>query len=159
MQLPTKFISSITLAATLASASIFPRQAEPGNYTLTFTNQTGAVQGTDFITFGLFETTDECTAFCDSVSTCGFANSYNDNNGKGGSPLLTCSLYVGCHDVADLTNTGGQTQPDGTVNFITNSDGWCKATDTTDPTNPTDPTDPTDPTTDPTDPTTGGTGA
>lgn len=67
MQLPTKFISSITLAATLASASVFPRQAEPGNYTLTFTNQTGAVQGTDFITFGLFETTDgQHLSFCPS---------------------------------------------------------------------------------------------
>ena len=67
-----------------------------------------------------------------------------------------------------LTNTGGQTQPDGSVNFITDSDGFCKDTPTGGPTTSTtaapiptstgaaDPisTDPTDPTsTDSTDPT------
>jgi len=59
-----------------------------------------------------------------------------------------------------LTNTGGQTQPDGSVNFITDSDGFCKDTPTGGPTTSTtaapiptstgaaDPisTDPTDPT-------------
>lgn len=57
MQFTTTFVSSITLAAAMANAFIIPRQVAPGNYTLTFTNQTGAVQGTDFITFALFETT------------------------------------------------------------------------------------------------------
>jgi hypothetical protein len=50
-------LSSIAVAASMANAAILPRQVAPGNYTLTFTNQTGAVQGTDFITFGLFATT------------------------------------------------------------------------------------------------------
>jgi hypothetical protein len=57
MQLSAKFMSSITLAASLASAFVISRQAAPGDYILTFTNQTGAVQGLDFITFDLVKTT------------------------------------------------------------------------------------------------------
>lgn len=93
MQFTAKFASSITIAAAFASAIVVPRQAAPEDYTLTYTNQTGAVQGTDFLTFALVETTDgghfsrsssansltwalvDCLAFCDSVPTCGFANS------------------------------------------------------------------------------------
>ena len=53
-------------------------------------------------------------------------SAYNDVNGKDGSTQLTCSLYAGCHTVAEATNVGGQTQPDGSINFIRNSDGYCK---------------------------------
>jgi len=49
---------------------------------------------------------------------------------QNGSPQLTCSLYETCHDTDTLTNTGGQTQPDGSINFITDSDGFCKDTPT-----------------------------
>jgi len=57
MQLTANVVFLVTLAATLASASIIPRQAEP-EYTQTFANETAAVQAADFITFGLFDTTD-----------------------------------------------------------------------------------------------------
>jgi len=56
MQLTANVVFLVTLAATLASASVIPRQAE-STYTQTFANQTGAVQAVDFITFGLFDTT------------------------------------------------------------------------------------------------------
>jgi hypothetical protein len=83
---------------------------------------------------------------CNTVKECSFANctspdplacktkidtnsrltAYNDVNGKDGSKRLTCSLYSKCHSSKDATNEGGQTQPDGSVNYIRNSDGWCK---------------------------------
>lgn len=48
-------------------------------------------------------------------------------NSKGGSTQLTCSLFTKCHtNPADEDNFGGQTQPDGSIDFIIDSDGWCK---------------------------------
>ncbi|KAF8638075.1 hypothetical protein AX16_010707 [Volvariella volvacea WC 439] len=99
----------------------------PGDgYTQTFSNLTGATQAPGYLTFGLVETVADCKAMCNNVQGCQFANTYHDVNGKDGSPLLTCSLYDACQTAATATNTGGQTQPDGSVNYITNSDGWCK---------------------------------
>ncbi|KAJ2920987.1 hypothetical protein H1R20_g16102, partial [Candolleomyces eurysporus] len=96
-------------------------------YTQTFNNLTGATQGGDYLTFGLVDTVADCKAMCNRVERCVFANTYHDVNGKDGSTQLTCSLFSGCHDASDATNTGGQTQPDGSVNFIRESSGWCKA--------------------------------
>jgi len=56
MQFTANVVFLVTLAATLASASVIPRQAAP-EYKQTFTNQTAAVQANDFITFALFNTT------------------------------------------------------------------------------------------------------
>ena len=86
----------------------------------------------------------DCFAMCNSVAGCGFVNSkslnnlinlhllrivaYHDVNGKGGSPDLTCSLFSSCHGVEDADNRGGQSQPDGSVDFIIDSDGFCKDT-------------------------------
>ncbi|XP_006462998.1 hypothetical protein AGABI2DRAFT_194039 [Agaricus bisporus var. bisporus H97] len=95
-------------------------------YTNTFHNISAAVQADDYMTFGLVETVAACKAMCDSVDGCGFANSYHDVNGKDGSPLLTCALFRGCHGPEDADNEGGQSQPDGSINFIAESDGWCK---------------------------------
>ncbi|KAF9445374.1 hypothetical protein P691DRAFT_675758 [Macrolepiota fuliginosa MF-IS2] len=95
-------------------------------YNQTFSNITAAVQADDFLTFGLVETVPDCKAMCNSVDGCGFVNTYHDVNGKDGSPLLTCSLFKNCHGPEDADNRGGQTQPDGSVDFIINSDGWCK---------------------------------
>jgi len=91
----------------------------------TFSNLTGAIQGDGYLTFGLVDTVADCRTMCEGVDGCVFFNAYHDVNGKDGSPLLTCSLYSECHTAAEATNTGGQTQPDGSVDFITNSDGWC----------------------------------
>jgi hypothetical protein len=42
----------------MASAAILPRHSSAaGDYTLVFTGQDAAVQGTDFITFALVDTT------------------------------------------------------------------------------------------------------
>lgn len=57
MQFAVKLIASITLAATLASARVIPRQ-DASTYTEVFADEFAAVQGTDFITFALFDTTD-----------------------------------------------------------------------------------------------------
>ncbi|KAJ3497137.1 hypothetical protein NMY22_g19731 [Coprinellus aureogranulatus] len=105
-----------------------PHQPPPPSdgYTPTFQNLTGATQGDDYLTFGLVDTVADCKAMCNSVAGCGFVNTYHDVNGKDGSTQLTCSLFRGCHTAADATNTGGQTQPDGSVNYIRESSGWCK---------------------------------
>jgi hypothetical protein len=47
-----------------------------------------------------------------------------------GSPLLTCSLFTECLTTSTADNCGGQTQADGSVDFIINSDGFCKKTPT-----------------------------
>jgi len=57
MQLTANVVFLVTLAVSLASASVIPRQAEP-KYTQTFANQTAAVEAVDYITYGLFDTTD-----------------------------------------------------------------------------------------------------
>ncbi|TFK20449.1 hypothetical protein FA15DRAFT_673486 [Coprinopsis marcescibilis] len=105
----------------------YPTPTLPADgYEQTFTNLTGATQGEGYLTFGLVDTIPDCKAFCDTVKGCIFANTYNDVNGKDGSTQLTCSLFSRCHDASTATNTGGQTQPDGSVNYIRNSNGWCK---------------------------------
>ncbi|KAF8955848.1 hypothetical protein BDZ97DRAFT_1672913 [Flammula alnicola] len=100
-------------------------------YIPTFSNITAAVQADDFMTFGLVETVADCMAMCDSVPGCTFVNPFHDVNGKGGSTDLTCSLFQFCHTAADADNAGGQSQPDGSVDFIINSDGWCKVGNST----------------------------
>jgi len=57
MQLTANVVFLVTLAVTLASASVIPRQAEP-KYTQTFANQTAAVIAGGYITYALFDTTD-----------------------------------------------------------------------------------------------------
>lgn len=99
-------------------------------YRQIFSNLTGATQARDYLTFGLVDTIDLCKAMCNSVSGCKFVNTYHDVNGKGGSTQLSCSLFSQCHNSSDATNLGGQTQPNGSVDFITNSDGWCNGTST-----------------------------
>jgi len=95
-------------------------------YTQTFANLTGATQADGYMTYGLVDTVAQCKAMCNSVVGCKFVNTYHDVNGKGGSTQLTCSLFNTCYNATTATNTGGQTQPNGSVDFITNSDGYCK---------------------------------
>ncbi|KAG7449444.1 uncharacterized protein BT62DRAFT_887106 [Guyanagaster necrorhizus] len=106
--------------------------AADDGYTEVFSNYTGAVEGSDYLTYGLVDTCFsvylilDCKDMCDSVDGCVYINSYHDVNGKGGSPLLTCSLFSKCHSIADATNVGGQTQTDGSIDYITDSEGYCK---------------------------------
>lgn len=98
------------------------------DYSQIFNNYTGATQSPDYMTYGLVDTVAACKDMCNSVTGCLFVNSYHDVNGKNGSPLLTCSLFSRCHTLVDAINRGGQTQADGTIDFITNSDGYCAQT-------------------------------
>ncbi|KNZ71861.1 hypothetical protein J132_05686 [Termitomyces sp. J132] len=95
-------------------------------YTQTFSGLTGAIEANDYLTYGLVDTVAECKAMCNSVSGCVFVNTYHDVNGKGGSTQLTCALFSMCHSSSDANNDGGQTQSDGSINYIVDSDGWCK---------------------------------
>ncbi|KAF7369117.1 hypothetical protein MVEN_00238900 [Mycena venus] len=98
----------------------------PPKYSQTFYNLTCAAQDDSYQTYGLVDTVADCQAMCDSVSGCTFFNTYHDVNGKNGSPQLTCALFQKCLTADSADNCGGQTQPDGSVDFITNSDGYCK---------------------------------
>ncbi|KAJ7720175.1 hypothetical protein B0H16DRAFT_1605005 [Mycena metata] len=106
-----------------------PHQPQP-EYAQTFKNLTCASQDNSYQTFGLVDTVGDCQAMCDSITGCTFVNSYHDVNGKDGSPLLTCSLFTECLTASTADNCGGQTQADGSVDFIINSDGYCKKTPT-----------------------------
>ncbi|KAJ7267341.1 hypothetical protein C8J57DRAFT_1717730 [Mycena rebaudengoi] len=103
-----------------------PPPTGPPGYGQSFYNLTCAAQDDSYQTFGLVATVEDCAAMCDAVEGCNFFNSYHDVNGKDGSPQLTCALFKKCltSDFAD--NCGGQTQPDGSIDFIINSDGYCK---------------------------------
>jgi len=103
-----------------------PPQNSQNGYTQTFTGLTGATQANDYLTYGLVDTVDDCKAMCTSVKGCKFVNTYHDVNGKDGSTQLTCSLFSLCHTSSDADNRGGQTQPSGKIDYITDSAGWCK---------------------------------
>ncbi|KAK0463454.1 uncharacterized protein EV420DRAFT_1638390 [Desarmillaria tabescens] len=107
-------------------ASVLSLTVSSDDYTQAFSNYTGATESSDYMTYGLVDTVADCKAMCDSVTGCIFVNSYHDVNGKNGSPLLTCSLFTHCHTLVDAINRGGQSQPDGSIDFITNSDGYCR---------------------------------
>ncbi|KAK7444342.1 hypothetical protein VKT23_015354 [Stygiomarasmius scandens] len=84
----------------------------------------GAIEADDYLTYGLVDTVDDCKLMCTYVDGCTFINTYHDVYGKDGSPLLTCALFSSIHGPDEATNKGGQTQPDGSVNFITDSAGY-----------------------------------
>ncbi|KAJ7883446.1 hypothetical protein B0H14DRAFT_2701681 [Mycena olivaceomarginata] len=98
----------------------------PPEYTQTFYNLTCAAQDDSYQTYGLVDTVADCQTMCDSVSGCTFFNTYHDVNGKDGSTQLTCALFQKCLPAESADNCGGQTQPDGSIDYITNSDGYCK---------------------------------
>ncbi|KAE9407954.1 hypothetical protein BT96DRAFT_787797, partial [Gymnopus androsaceus JB14] len=102
-----------------------PNPPPQNGWDQTFYNLTGATQASDYMTYGLVDTIADCETMCLNVEGCVFVNSYHDVNGKGGSTQLTCSLFTQCHNATDADNFGGQTQPDGSVDFITNSNGFC----------------------------------
>ncbi|KAJ7602452.1 hypothetical protein DFH06DRAFT_951418, partial [Mycena polygramma] len=85
-----------------------------------------AAQSPDYLTFGFTDTVDDCAALCDTVETCVSFNLYHDVNGKDGSDLLTCALFGSYVTPDQATNCGGQVQPDGTIDELTDSDAFCK---------------------------------
>ncbi|KAJ6586330.1 hypothetical protein DFH09DRAFT_1359695 [Mycena vulgaris] len=93
-------------------------------YSVAFENLKASVHGDDYLSYILTDTVDECISFCACRPGCAFANPYYDNNAKN-STMLTCAFYAGCHTAADATNTGGQTQPDGSVSSVASSSGYC----------------------------------
>jgi len=103
-----------------------PPSATP-TYSAVFSGLNGAIEALDYLTYGLVDTVANCEIMCNNVSGCTFINTYHDVNGKNGSPLLTCSLYSEYHTSAEAINYGGQTQPDGSINYITDSAGYDKS--------------------------------
>jgi len=107
-----------------------PPHNPPPEYTETFFNLTCASQDSSYQTYGLVDTIADCESMCDSVTGCTFFNTYHDVNGKNGSTQLTCSLFTSCLTASTADNCGGQTQPNGSVDYIIDSDGYCKKTPT-----------------------------
>ncbi|KAJ3773550.1 hypothetical protein FB446DRAFT_844737 [Lentinula raphanica] len=102
-----------------------PKPPPKNGWVQTFSNLNGATQASDYLTYGLVDTIQDCQTMCLDVAGCAFINTYHDVNGKNGSPQLTCALFTKCHDASDADNKGGQTQPDGSVDYITDSNGFC----------------------------------
>ncbi|KAJ7189173.1 hypothetical protein C8R46DRAFT_1157802 [Mycena filopes] len=102
------------------------KPSPPPEFSQTFYNLTCAAQDDSYETFGLVDTIADCAAMCDAISGCTFFNTYHDVNGKDGSPQLTCALFQKCLTADSADNCGGQSQPDGSIDFIIQSDGFCK---------------------------------
>ncbi|KAK7447073.1 hypothetical protein VKT23_014285 [Stygiomarasmius scandens] len=90
-----------------------------GGWIQTFGGLDGAVEADDYLTFGLVDTIE---AMCKDV--CSSTLIMMSTERQNGSPLLTCSLFSRIHGPEAATNKGGQTQPDGSINFITDSAGF-----------------------------------
>ncbi|CAK5274183.1 unnamed protein product [Mycena citricolor] len=115
----------------------------PPEFKQSFYNLTCAAQDASYMTYGLVDTVADCQTMCDTVPGCNFYNSYHDVNGKNGSPQLTCALFsASCLNATSADNCGGQTQPDGSIDYIINSDGYCRNTPSK-PSNPYNPYKPT----------------
>ncbi|KAJ7875353.1 hypothetical protein B0H14DRAFT_2716259 [Mycena olivaceomarginata] len=109
-------------ATTTYSAKCTP--TAPPCYTVAFENLDASIHGDDYLSYILTDTVQECIDFCACrPDGCGFANPYFDNTKN--TTMLTCAYYAGCHSAADATNTGGQTQPDGTLSTVSSSGGYC----------------------------------
>ncbi|KAJ3888205.1 hypothetical protein GG344DRAFT_68170 [Lentinula edodes] len=94
-------------AAPTSTATTTQSTSTPSYYTI-FSGLDGAIEGSGYLTYGLVDT----------------VSAYHDVNGKNGSPELTCSLYSELHTAAEAINKGGQTQPDGSLDYVTDSDGY-----------------------------------
>ncbi|KAJ7916050.1 hypothetical protein B0H13DRAFT_2451204 [Mycena leptocephala] len=110
-------------ATTTFSAKCTPTAAPC--FTTAFENLDASIHGDDYLSYILTDTVQECIDFCACrPDGCAFANPYFDNNAKN-TTMLTCAYYAGCHSAADATNTGGQTEPDGSLSTISSSSGYC----------------------------------
>ncbi|KAF8148329.1 hypothetical protein K438DRAFT_1625614 [Mycena galopus ATCC 62051] len=98
----------------------------PPEYTQCFYNLECAAEDDSYITYGLVDTVADCEAMCRSVSGCTFMNRECIPFNFNGSPQLTCALFSKCLTESCATNCGGQSQSDGTTDYITNSEGYCK---------------------------------
>ncbi|KAJ7778731.1 hypothetical protein DFH07DRAFT_765943 [Mycena maculata] len=115
-----------TAATTTSSAQCTP--TAPPSFTVEFTNLNASIQADDYLSYILTDTVQECIDFCAFCTTCpngcAFVNPYFDNNAKN-TTMLTCAYYAGCHNASDATNFGGQSEPDGSLDTISNSSGYC----------------------------------
>ncbi|KAJ7466567.1 hypothetical protein B0H11DRAFT_2307114 [Mycena galericulata] len=121
---PTKSSTPISSSTTATLPAQCTATAAPC-YTVAFQNIDASVEASDYLSYVLTSTVQECldACACDN-SGCTFANPYYDNNAKD-TTLLTCSFYATCHTAADAVNFGGQSEPDGGLSTISNSSGYC----------------------------------
>ncbi|KAJ7131583.1 hypothetical protein C8R43DRAFT_1133795 [Mycena crocata] len=136
---PSSSAPSSSLPPTSIPASSTPTSSSPTTtysakctptaapcYSVAFENLDASIHGDDYLTFILTDTVDECIDFCACRVGCAFANPYYDNNASNkNTTMLTCAIYAGCHSAADATNTGGQTEPDGSLSTVSSSSGYC----------------------------------
>ncbi|KAF7340545.1 Antifreeze protein [Mycena sanguinolenta] len=112
---------------TSSPTSTFTPQCTPTAtpcFSVAFQGLNASIQASDFLTFTLTDTPEECIDFCACVpGGCAFANSYFDNDKN--TTMLTCAIYASCHTAADATNTGGQSLPNGGLSTVVNSTGFC----------------------------------
>ncbi|KAJ7755800.1 hypothetical protein B0H16DRAFT_1827657 [Mycena metata] len=98
-------------------------------YTRAFYNLDCGCEDGSYLTYGLVEVVEDCQAMCDSISGCIFYNTYHDVYAKG-YQQYTCTLYKKVLTVSSAKYCGGQHQSDGSINHITNSEGYYKTSPT-----------------------------
>ncbi|SJK98126.1 uncharacterized protein ARMOST_01386 [Armillaria ostoyae] len=118
------FLSTV-LTASCVFAPAFAASAT-WQYMEMFSNHTGAVRASDYQTYTLVDSVQECLNQCDAINGCLFVNVYHDVNSVYTGDQMTCAIYTDCHTLSEADNYGGQVQSDGTVDYITNSAGYCK---------------------------------
>ncbi|THX78642.1 hypothetical protein D6D04_05634 [Aureobasidium pullulans] len=102
----------------------------PSGYTPAFVNYQGATQANGYLTYKTLSTYDpkQCTAACDKISSCQFANIYyeKDPDSKNNPvDVIKCSLYSMPQTNCTATNKG---QWRGTFHvLVTGSNGYNKA--------------------------------
>ncbi|KAF8347186.1 hypothetical protein F5887DRAFT_1174745 [Amanita rubescens] len=118
--------ASLVLALSTAIVALAVPTKRALAYDTVFLDLNAAIEASDYLTYTLTVNIPDCFYACDAIDGCGFVNTYFDVNGKNGSNLVTCAMFKTCHNASEATNHGGQTQPDGKVDYITGSDGWCQ---------------------------------
>jgi len=122
---PTSSASPTTSSPTTTYSAKCTPTAAPC-YSTAFENLDASIHGDDYLSYILTDTVAECIDFCACRVGCQFANPYYDNNASPkNTTMLTCAFYAGCHTAADATNTGGQSEPDGSLSTISSSSGYC----------------------------------
>ncbi|KAJ7136641.1 fruit-body specific protein A, partial [Mycena epipterygia] len=94
-------------------------------YSTAFENLDASIHGDDYLSYILTDTVAECIDFCACRVGCQFANRKSHKYSYANTTMLTCAFYAGCHTAADATNTGGQSEPDGSLSSISSSSGYC----------------------------------
>lgn len=118
------------LGQNLTESVLTRKQGIPSGYTPAFINLQGSTQGKGYLTYKTLSTYDPqaCTAACDKISSCQFANIYYEKDPDSNNnpvDVIKCALYSMPQTNCTATNVG---QWRGSFHvLVTGSNGYNKA--------------------------------